>query len=575
MAHTSTIISTYLESEIARAAFPGAQYAVGGQGEIIYEAALGHAVIEPERIAATLDTIYDLASLTKPLVTSLLAVILDERGIWALRAPAAEYLSELRQSKRSPGLIALLTHTSGLPNWRPLYLETSDPAGVPDYIAGLIDDLPGAQSLPVVYSDLNYILLGMAIERVTGLRLDRLAQQEIIGPLELKRTMFNPPPELKGEIAATEHGQSFEHANADCDLATREAGDAEKENVDGRESAVPASPRPRVPASAPSLRDRLLSLLAHPNIASKHWIIRQYDHEVQGGSVIKPLIGPLQVGPSDASVIRPKLGSHRGVVIGCGLNPQIEDPYEMALAAIDEAVRNVVAVGADPGKVAILDNFCWPSVDDEKTMGTLVRACEACRDAALAYGIPFISGKDSLHNQFTDSETGRVIRIPSTLLISAIGVIDDVRECVTMDLKRPGNVLYRVEPRSTKLDDLAAAHRAVAAVIRSGRVAACHDVSDGGWLVAAAETCIASGLGLLLEPDGRAFFGEPRGQYLVEFEGEEHDLAAAERAGGGAITFRRLGAVTQSPEIVLHLDQEGVQVSVEELTTAWRGTLDW
>ncbi|MEN3333853.1 MAG: hypothetical protein V7641_3218 [Blastocatellia bacterium] len=262
MAHTSTIISTYLESEIARAAFPGAQYAVGEQGEIIYEAALGHAVIEPDRVAATLDTIYDLASLTKPLVTALLAVILAERGIWDLRAPAAEYLSELRQSKRPLGLIDLLTHTSGLPNWRPLYLETRDPAGVPAYIAGLIDELADAQSLPVVYSDLNYILLGMAIERVTGLRLDRLAQQEIIEPLELKRTMFNPPPELKREIAATEHGQSFEHANADCDLATRRHGDTETRRrgdaatdnstlsgTPSTDSSLAASPRPRVAAS--------------------------------------------------------------------------------------------------------------------------------------------------------------------------------------------------------------------------------------------------------------------------------------------------------------------------------------
>src|SRR5262249_37414617 len=150
------------------------------------------------------------------------------------------------------------------------------------------------------------------------------------------------------------------------------------------------------------------------------WIIRQYDHEVQGGSVIKPLTGPKQVGPSDAAVIRPKLNSTKGVALACGLAPQIEDPYQMTIAAIDEAIRNVVAVGADPSKVAILDNFCWPSVDDEKTMGTLVAACEACRDAALAYGIPFISGKDSLHNQFTNQETGQVIRIPRTLLISAI-----------------------------------------------------------------------------------------------------------------------------------------------------------
>ena len=159
--------------------------------------------------------------------------------------------------------------------------------------------------------------------------------------------------------------------------------------------------------------EHLLRLLAHPNVASKHWIIRQYDHEVQGGSVVKPLVGPLQIGPSDAAVIRPKLSSRRGVAIGCGLAPQVTDPYEMALAAIDEAIRNVVAVGADPDQVAILDNFCWPSVDDELTMGTLVRACEACRDAALAYRIPFISGKDSLHNQFTDTETGRSSASPT------------------------------------------------------------------------------------------------------------------------------------------------------------------
>src|SRR5205814_76978 len=158
-------------------------------------------------------------------------------------------------------------------------------------------------------------------------------------------------------------------------------------------------------------------------------------HEVQGGSVVKPLIGPQQIGPSDAAVVRPKLSSYKGIAIGCGMAPSVVDPYDMAVASIDEAVRNVVCVGADPTKIAILDNFCWPSVDDEKTMGTLVRACEACRDVALAFGIPFISGKDSLHNQFTNSETGEVLRIPNTLLISAIAVLDDVRRCVSMNLK--------------------------------------------------------------------------------------------------------------------------------------------
>ncbi|MFL6212276.1 MAG: serine hydrolase domain-containing protein [Blastocatellia bacterium] len=221
MAHTSTTISSYLESEIARGAFPGAQYAVGEAGDIRFEAALGDAVVEPEQITATLDTIYDLASLTKPLVTSLLAVMLYERGVWDIHAPVAEYISEMRQSKRQLTLTDLLTHTSGLPNWRPLYLEVNEPAEAPAYIARLVDENQDAEMLPVVYSDLNYILLGAALERVTGLRLDRLATREIIEPLRLKRTMFNPPPELKREIAATEHGQSFEHANADCDAETR------------------------------------------------------------------------------------------------------------------------------------------------------------------------------------------------------------------------------------------------------------------------------------------------------------------------------------------------------------------
>src|SRR5207249_6957630 len=127
------------------------------------------------------------------------------------------------------------------------------------------------------------------------------------------------------------------------------------------------------------------------------------------GSVIKPLTGPLQLGPSDAAVLRPKLTSWKGIALSCGLAPHIADPYEMAIASIDEAVRNAVCVGADPAKMAILDNFCWPSVSNEQSMGALVAACQACHDAALAYEIPFISGKDSLNNQFTDQETGEVL----------------------------------------------------------------------------------------------------------------------------------------------------------------------
>ena len=314
------------------------------------------------------------------------------------------------------------------------------------------------------------------------------------------------------------------------------------------------------------------SKLAHPNIASKHWIIRQYDHEVQGGSVIKPLTGPLQVGPSDAAVVRPKLGSHRGVVLGCGLAPHISDAYEMTLAAIDEAVRNVVAVGADLSRVAILDNFCWPSVDDEKTMGTLVRCCEACRDAALAFGIPFISGKDSLHNQFTNQETGEVIRIPRTLLISAIGVIDDVRRCVTMDLKSPGNRIAIVSAANADLAGCVALHRAMSEAIRGGLIASCHDSSDGGIIIAAAEMCIASGLGIDIRFDETvAAFCESSATYVIEYN-------PARLGELGSVLGNRLedlGIVTQHDRLRVTVETKTIEISIDDLTGAWRGTLDW
>jgi phosphoribosylformylglycinamidine synthase len=350
-----------------------------------------------------------------------------------------------------------------------------------------------------------------------------------------------------------------------------------------------------VPSDSQNLKSHLLQLLSHPNIASKHWIIRQYDHEVQGGSVIKPLTGPLQVGPSDAAVIRPKLDSNRGVAIGCGIAPHITDPYQMALASIDEAMRNVVAVGADANRIAILDNFCWPSVDDERTMGSLVQACEACRDAALAYGIPFISGKDSLHNQFTNSETGQVLRIPNTLLISAIGVIDDVRKCVTMDLKQPGNCLCLLTPTREKREDLSSLrgiHIAIAEGISRRIILSCHDASDGGALVTAAEMSIASDLGIeivWLDTDElETWTSESRGMYLVELApaalnpreqlfndwfGILRKHGVYQHAGGTITKDARL-RIFSSPQ-AQQKGQDILNATIQELRSAWRGTLDW
>lgn len=206
-------VSAHLQDAIARGTFPGAQFVIGEEGEIVAEAALGDALITPQAIPATIDTIYDLASLTKPLVSTLLIMMLAERGHLDLLAPASLYLEELKTpDKGAITLMQLLTHTSGLAAWRPLYLEAADRADVVAAIAQTPRRHPSdTGSAPVaLYSDLNFILLGFLLERLSGERLDRLAHREIFQPLGLKRTRFNPAPEWRPQIAATEFGQAHE-----------------------------------------------------------------------------------------------------------------------------------------------------------------------------------------------------------------------------------------------------------------------------------------------------------------------------------------------------------------------------
>ncbi|HZL99921.1 MAG TPA: phosphoribosylformylglycinamidine synthase subunit PurL, partial [Planctomycetota bacterium] len=308
--------------------------------------------------------------------------------------------------------------------------------------------------------------------------------------------------------------------------------------------------------------ETLLALLSVPDIASKEWIIRQYDHEVLAGSVVKPLVGGRRDGPSDAAVVAPVLGSRRGFAVGCGILPRWGDvdPYRMALAAIDEALRNVVAVGGDPDQTSILDNFSWGSCTDPHNLGDLVEACRGCHDAALAFRTPFISGKDSLNNEF--HEGGRTITIPPTLLVTALSIVPDVTRAVTMDLKAAAHELLLVGSTGPELGgshlahrlgatglaaplvDLALAPRLLAAVhaaIARGLVAACHDLSEGGLAVAAAEMAFAGGVGLELDVGtlpthgadagrldlGRRLFGESPSRFLLEVESERRtDLEA-------------------------------------------------
>jgi phosphoribosylformylglycinamidine synthase len=265
---------------------------------------------------------------------------------------------------------------------------------------------------------------------------------------------------------------------------------------------------------------------------------------VQAGSVLKPLVGIRNDGPGDAAVVTPVLGSWAGLAIGCGINPHLGDidPYRMAALAIDEAVRNVVSVGADPSRVALLDNFCWGNTERPDVLGSLVRAAQACRDISLAYRMPFISGKDSLNNEFRHA--GETIVIPPTLLISAMGRIADVRRCVSMDLKEPGNVLFLVGTTGPEFGgshyslvtgqiggaipaiDPAKAPRIFAKVheaIVAGLVRSCHDLSEGGLAVALAEMAFAGEIGADVtnlasgsRSDDEMLFAESPTRFVIE-----------------------------------------------------------
>jgi phosphoribosylformylglycinamidine synthase subunit PurSL len=388
--------------------------------------------------------------------------------------------------------------------------------------------------------------------------------------------------------------------------------------------------------STGSYTGSLLGILGSLNVCSKEWVIRQYDHEVQGGSVLKPLVGAANDGPGDAAVLRPVLTSRRGIVISCGMNPRYGDfdTYWMAASAIDEAVRNCVAVGADPERIAILDNFCWGTTDRPETLGSLVRAALACYDVATVLGTPFISGKDSLNNEFRPSGKGvrphlceapegpsrqmgsdpfsaEPISIPPSLLISALGQIDDVAHCVSMDLKEPGNLLYivgitrdelggshyamverlsggeapRVDAAGAK-KTFSAVHRAIHAKV----VRACHDLSEGGLAVAVAEMAFAGGLGarvrlhdVPLRSDGQdldrstamLLFSESNTRFLCEVPAEKADAFEVLLHG---TPHARIGEVLDNGrlEVIGNVSAEKlIDVEVASLKEAWRKPLRW
>jgi phosphoribosylformylglycinamidine synthase len=288
-------------------------------------------------------------------------------------------------------------------------------------------------------------------------------------------------------------------------------------------------------------------------------------------------------------------------------------------------VRNCVAVGADPRRIALLDNFCWPDVTREEALGSLVRAAIACHDVALALGTPFISGKDSLNNEFryeAPDGTRAALAVPPSLLISALGQVPDTARCVTMDLKQAGSFLYQVGPTRDELGgshfalvaglaggfvpkvDAAAACRTFLALheaIRSGLVRACHDLSEGGLAAAAAEMAFAGGLGARIElgraaplldaepgggpPEKAALmtcdadrldaillFSESNSRFLCEVRPED---AAAFEAALHKVPLARLGVVVTEPRLeMLSGARPLISAPLAELKEAWKGCLN-
>jgi phosphoribosylformylglycinamidine synthase len=377
----------------------------------------------------------------------------------------------------------------------------------------------------------------------------------------------------------------------------------------------------RVDFSPPSWTDEkmgatLCELMSRPNIASKEWWVRSYDHEVIGQSVIKPFCGVNHDAPGDAAVIAPIQGSTQGVVISNGIIPRYSDldTYSMVASTIDEALRNAVCVGVDLDLIAGLDNFCWPdSIESEKTpdgkykLAQLVRANKALDDVCRAYNLPCISGKDSMKNDATLD--GEKISVPPTLLFSLIGNHKDVRNAVSSDFKEIGDMIYLLgethqelgaselsfmfreegiggiggQPPQINTTRNLTMYRALTDSMEKKLVASAHDCSDGGLSVALTECCIGSNSGCEIDitsiysdseklDEWGILFGESLGRILVSIKPDmKKDFEDSMRGN----TFHYLGKVNSGEEINIKQNKKQILTAkLSELKKSWKNTLD-
>jgi phosphoribosylformylglycinamidine synthase len=333
---------------------------------------------------------------------------------------------------------------------------------------------------------------------------------------------------------------------------------------------------------AQALESLFLSILSHHSVASKEWAIRRYDHEVLGATRTGPFAGVRQGGPGDAAILKPlESRGPEAIALSNGFNARYgeADAYNAAASALDEAVRNAVAGGADPDRIAVVDNFCWGDPKKPENMWSLLCAAKACRDSAVAHRTPFVSGKDSFNNEF-EGPDGTRHAIPPSVLITAMGIVPDIAHSPTTDLKEPGNRLYLLGeflptlqastaqacmnpgahpegPGPAFSDKAPATYRKLFKAIGKGLVPSCHDLSDGGLGAALAEMCLGGNLGAELNLDAlpagggdrlARLFGETNGCLLAEVRDEHAD--AFERAMSGApFAFIGMTSSTQAIDI--------------------------
>jgi len=442
------------------------------------------------------------------------------------------------------------------------------------------------------------------------LKYQELAPWEIYLSESQERMLMTVPPENlervmavfeKEDVAATAIGKLIPERRLQLTYNDEVVSDIDMDFMfnpcQTTKTATVETPKLAEPkfAEPADLTETLLKLLAAPNIASKESVIRTYDHEVKGNTLLKPLQGEY-AGPNDAAVLKPVDDSVKGLAISCGMNPNYGkiDAYWMAASAIDEAIRNNIAVGGR--RIALLDNFTWGNPEKPERLGTLVRACQACYDVATTFRTPFISGKDSLYNE---SPMGPVT---PTLLITAVGVVPDISLTVSMDLKEPGNLLYIVGATYNELGGseyyklegylgnsvpklqatkARKTYYNLTKAMGNGFVKSCHDLSEGGLAVAAAEMAFAGRLGLELDlqkvpgkdlsRNDFVLFSESNSRFLIEVA--EADKTEFESLMGKSCS--QIGQVTVEQKLLIHglNGKTIVDASLESLRRSWKKTL--